>query len=109
MQAEALVHDCAEKVQKQYPGFVWSVRMSADYSVLALRNYNIDAAYGMIVHTTAVQNDPSRYAIVRAAGELLERAYLARGAQTETDATLLDLSGAHTKRTADKHSTHKTL
>lgn len=108
-QAEALVHDCVARVQEQYPGYVWSVRISSDYSVLALRNYNIDKAYGMIIHTEVVQNDPSRAAVVQAAGELLERAQLAREGFSGQQARTLDLTNATVKRTTDKNSTYKIL
>ena len=104
--AELLVHRVAEKLYEHYPGHGWHVAMSKDFSVIGIRNLLIHSNYGMILHTLEVQEDPDLKCVVRAGGELLERAFLKRGECTE-EPTILDLGGATNIRLSDKNRTFK--
>ena len=105
-QANRLVHDVAAKLNQHYPGHAWHIAMSKDFSVIGIRNMLIHGNYGMILHTLEVQEDPSLKCVVKAAGELLERAFLNRGECIE-EPTKLDLGGATNIRLSDKKNTYK--
>ena len=75
---QLLVYRCAEVLQRHYPSHIWSVNLSCDSSVIAIRCLNVSEQYGYILHTTQVQGDPSLHCVVMAGGEILERGYQKR-------------------------------
>lgn len=98
--ATRLIHRCAEVLQRHYPKHFWHISMPTDQSVIYIRNGMIHPRWAMVVHTLEAEQDPDLKCIVRAGGELLERAYLSRGKYTE-DPTRLDITHSNPVRTAD--------
>jgi hypothetical protein len=74
----SLVKNVADTLDKHYPGHLWAVGPSNDYSMLAIWNENLSTRYGMWVRVNDI--DPEYRNIMRWAGELLERAKVSRGA-----------------------------
>ena len=72
-----LVKNVADTLFKNYPGHMWAVGPSNDYSMLAIWNEGLSSGYGMWIRVTDI--DPEYKNIMRWAGELLERANVSRG------------------------------
>jgi hypothetical protein len=83
-----LVKNVADTLHKHYPGHLWAVGPSNDYSMLAIWNHSLSTRYGMWIRVTDI--DPEYNKIKHWAGELLERANVSRGAANEDELLLLD-------------------
>ena len=83
-----LVKNVADTLQKHYPGHLWAVGPSNDYSMLAIWNHDLSHRYGMWIRVTDI--DPEYKKIMHWAGELLERAKVTRGAANEEELMHLD-------------------
>jgi hypothetical protein len=83
-----LVKNVADTLHKHYPGHLWAVGPSNDYSMLAIWNDALSTRYGMWIRVTDI--DPEYNKIKHWAGELLERANVSRGAANEDELLLLD-------------------
>lgn len=72
----------AEKLHEHYPGHLWAVRANSAKlgGVVEIKNMAITNVEGYLLLLSEVYADPSMKCIVRAGGELLERAGLKRGA-----------------------------
>lgn len=103
-----LLKDCAAKLQETYPEHLWVVR-SPDKSVVIIFNYLISTEYGYVLHTKRVQNDPELKCVVKAGGELLERAYMSREFTPEDFAKEIDLQGVDIRRKHDYNNSIKVL
>lgn len=79
----ALLVDCVTVLQKHYPGHFWHAMMYSDKSAVAIRCLNVSSQLGYVLHTYRIQGDPERKCVVKAGGELLERANLRRGLCTQ--------------------------
>ena len=79
----SLVKNVADTLDKHYPGHLWAVGPSNDYSMLAIWNENLSTRYGMWIRVNDI--DPEYRNIMRWAGELLERAKVSRGAFKEDE------------------------
>lgn len=71
-----------ETLCKHYPGHLWEVCVNSEGGVVIIKNFRISFAYGMVLHLRNIYLDPSLKRVIRAAGELLERANLKRGQAT---------------------------
>ena len=74
----SLVKNVADTLYKKYPGHLWAVGPSNDYSMLAIWNEALSMKYGMWIRIEDI--DPDYKNISMWAGELLERAHVSRGA-----------------------------
>jgi len=74
----SLVKNVAERLHESYPGHLWAVGPSNDYSMLAIWNEALSMKYGMWIRIEDI--DPDYKNIATWAGELLERAKVSRGA-----------------------------
>jgi len=88
-----LLTECATVLQKHYPDHYWSVTMPSDKSVIQVRCLNVSSKLGIVIHTKTAQNDPDKKCVVRAGGELLERAGLVRG-RCVADPVAFDVSNS---------------
>ena len=77
------VKNVADVLYKHYPGHLWAVGPSNDYSMLAIWNEGLSSKYGMWIRVTDI--DPEYKNIMRWAGELLERAKVTRGRANEQE------------------------
>jgi len=82
----------------KYPGYQWRAGINDDKlgGVLYIMNLDINAAiysntpYGYVLKLTTVYADPGLKCVMRAAGEILERARLARGWATGKEPTHIE-------------------
>jgi hypothetical protein len=74
----SLVKNVADTLYKNYPGHLWAVGPSNDYSMLAIWNEALSMRYGMWIRIEDIDLDYKN--IAAWAGELLERAKVSRGA-----------------------------
>ena len=79
----SLVKNVADVLYKHFPGHLWAVGPSNDYSMLAIWNEGLSSKYGMWIRVTDI--DPEYKNIMRWAGELLERAKVTRGRANEQE------------------------
>ena len=91
---KALAKETAETLTLVYPNHSWWIGQRQ--GVLIIKHFSISGAsgtIGMVRHISALANDATRRKreIVRAAGELLERAGLPRGAFQGGRVTKLEL------------------
>ncbi len=84
----SLVKNVADTLYKHYPGHLWAVGPSNDYSMLAIWNEALSNKYGMWIRVNDI--DPEYRNIMRWAGELLERAKVTRGAANEDELASLE-------------------
>ena len=79
----SLVKNVADTLHKHYPGHLWAVGPSNDYSMLAIWNEALSMRYGMWIRVNEI--DPDYKNIMHWAGELLERAKVSRGPANEQE------------------------
>jgi hypothetical protein len=84
----SLIKNVADTLYKHYPGHLWAVGPSNDYSMLAIWNEGLSSKYGMWIRVTDI--DPEYKNIMRWAGELLERAKVTRGRANEQELQSLE-------------------
>lgn len=68
-----MLQDCVQKLKSLYPYNIWHA-MSSDGSTIAIRALDISDKLGYVLHATTVQSDPDLKCVMRAGGEILERA-----------------------------------
>ncbi len=75
-----MAKEIAETLHQVYPNHSWSVRI--DGGVVVIKNFSISGTCGMVRKYEALKGDAMvrRKDVIMAAGELLERAHLRRGA-----------------------------
>lgn len=71
----------ANKLNQHYPGHMWAVNVNSveTAGVVNIFNFAVSSKYGYVLHLSTVQNDPTLKCVVKAGGEILERASFARG------------------------------
>lgn len=106
---QLLIRQCAEKLLQAYPTHPWYVKMSSDKGLIYIYNMLVSIEYGFVLKTAQVQNDPELKCVVRAGGEILERAFLSRTNKPQEMAKKLDLQGMTTLRNNDKKNAIKRL
>lgn len=76
-----LAKNAAELLHKHYEGHLWAVYVNSKKTggVMVIKNLMVSGLYGYVLHLTTVYADPTLRCVVKAGGEILERAGLARG------------------------------
>jgi len=76
-----LAKRCAEALNRHYPGHLWAVHINDEAlgGVLVIRNLAVSFRYGYVLKLDRVYNDPNLTCVMRAGGEILERARMSRG------------------------------
>ena len=71
----------ANKLNEHYPGHMWAVNVNSQETaqVCNIFDFAISSRYGYVLHLSTVENDPSLKCVIKAGGEILERAKMARG------------------------------
>ena len=80
---EPLARDIVNTLSTHYPGHGWFVSIKG--GIVQVKNLDWSDKWGMVLHYSQLHNDAAvmRKAVVRSAGEFLERAAVKRGAKTE--------------------------
>ena len=68
-----LLKDCADYLEKHYPGWLWAISPDERGGVFNLFSMRLSGRWGYTFKTETLQHDPSHKALLRGAGELLER------------------------------------
>jgi hypothetical protein len=79
--AVLLAKDCADTLERHYPGWAWGVNVNPAQKMLDIVSFKLNASWGYRISMTAVNlDDPvvRTRVIIRAGGEILERHKLAR-------------------------------
>ena len=84
----SFVKNVADTLDKHYPGHLWMVGPSNDYSMLAIWNENLSKPYGMWIRVNDIDSEYRN--IMRWAGELLESSKVSRGAMKEDEINNLE-------------------
>lgn len=76
-----LAKRAAELLNKHYPGHLWAVFVNSEKTggVMVIKNFRVSYLYGYILHLRNVYTDPTLKCVIRAGGEVLERAHMKRG------------------------------
>lgn len=81
---EAKDMDLANKISgtisKHYPGHVWAVHVSSEQGVVYIKNFNSSYLHGYMMKYKDVERDTALKCCIMAAGEILERSHMNRGA-----------------------------
>lgn len=98
--ADGLAKEAAEALVAAYPGHGWWVEVRA--GVLIIKHLEASGARGTIGMLRHLSKLPAgqgfKRELMRAAGELLERAHLARGPRDGTPVTGIELDDAKTRK-----------
>lgn len=78
-----MARNALEALHRAYPQHSWFVRI--DGGIIVVYNFAVDGRHGMVRHLSEIQGDDTTFthSVVRAAGELLERARLRRAERRE--------------------------
>jgi hypothetical protein len=71
-----IAKQCADHLHQHYPGHLWAVNVNHDGGTVNIFNLALSNLYGYVLHLTTVEHDPNLKCVMRAGGELLERAKL---------------------------------
>jgi hypothetical protein len=74
-----LVKRCGDILETNFPGWAWAISPDERGGVITIRSMRLDARYGYLLHIAKIQDDVQLKAVLRAGGELLERAGVPRG------------------------------
>lgn len=82
----------AEKLNAHYPGHLWAVKVDSERSggIVIIQNYAVSFKYGYILKLARLYFDPDLKCVIKAGGEILERAKMKRGWWDGQDATHID-------------------
>lgn len=69
----ALVRKAGETIERHYPGHPFEIRVDARQGVLMLKLNPLMGLHWHVIHLSTLKGDPSLRAVLRAAGEILER------------------------------------
>jgi len=86
----ALCYRAAEELNKHYPGHLWSTHLDENGGMMYIRNLAVSFRYGYKLKLSRVYADPDLKCVMRAGGEILERARMARGWWDGQDATYVE-------------------
>ncbi len=66
----------ADKLNNHYPGHLWATHLNSDKlgGILVIRNMAQSTRYGYVLHLSTIYADPDLKCVMRAGGEMLERA-----------------------------------
>jgi len=82
-----LAKNAADLLEKHYPGYLWAVHVDSEGGVMNVKNHRISYKYGFRLMLKDVYQDPGLKCVVRAGGEMLERARLARAGDKGVEVT----------------------
>lgn len=87
---EILAKRAAEVLNKHYPNNLWAVNVNSEQSggVMIIKNFAVSYRYGYVLHLNKLDNKLLK--VVRAGGEILERAKMKRGEWNGQNATHVD-------------------
>lgn len=87
---ELLAVRASELLQKHYPGYIWAVNVNSEKTggVMTIRNFSVSYQFGMTLHLSKLDNKLKK--VIRAGGELLERARMVRGLRKDLKASQVD-------------------
>lgn len=76
-----MAKDIADTLFAQYPGYMWGVAVKSGVAVI--KCLNVSSLYGFILKYADIKDDAGyrRKEVLRAGGEILERAKMKRGAR----------------------------
>lgn len=74
-----LVKQCADLLERHYPGWLWAVQPDERGGVINIRSLRLSGLWGYILHTKNIQHDPQLKLVLKAGGEILERFGQKRG------------------------------
>jgi len=79
MQDMNMAKDIAETLFEKYPGYLWGVTVQGGVAVI--KCLNVSSNYGFVLKYAAIKDDAGvrKKEVLRAGGEILERAGLKRG------------------------------
>jgi hypothetical protein len=77
-----LVKRIGDLLESNFPGWLWTISPDERGGVITIRSMRLDSRYGYLLHTKKIQDDPQLRAVLRAGGEILERAGMPRGRYT---------------------------
>lgn len=88
----ALAVRAADKLNEQYPGHLWAVHLNDEQlgGVMVIRNLAVSFRYGYVIKLSRVYADPDLGCVMRAGGEILERAGMQRGWWDGNNAVRID-------------------
>jgi hypothetical protein len=75
-----LASQISRALDKHYPNHLWAVNVNSIGGVVTIKNFSISFTHGYLLKLAEVQNDPSHKKCIMAAGEILERGFIRRGA-----------------------------
>lgn len=68
-----LAKNLADYLERHYSGWMWAINIDSKGGVTNLFSMRLSGRWGYTFKTMTLQNDPSNRALMRGAGELLER------------------------------------
>lgn len=76
---EILAKRASELLNSHYPGYLWAVNVNSEKTggCMFIKNFSISYRYGYTLHITKLDNKLNK--VVKAGGEILERARMIRG------------------------------
>ena len=76
---EILAKNASNLLNQHYPGYLWAVNVNSDEKggVMVIKNFSISFRYGYTLHLKKLDNKMKK--VIKAGGEILERASMARG------------------------------
>lgn len=76
---EILAKNASELLNKHYPGHLWAVNVNSDEKggVMIIKNFSVSYRYGYTLHLNKLDNKLNK--VIKAGGEILERAGIVRG------------------------------
>lgn len=73
-----LAKRASDLLQKHYPNHLWAVNVDSEGGVMNVFAFNISGRYGIRLKLNKVYADPDLKCVMRAGGEILERAGMPR-------------------------------
>lgn len=79
MQDMTMARDIAETLFEKYPGYMWGVNVKSGVAII--KCLNVSSLYGFILKYKDISHDANfrKKEVIRAGGEILERAKMKRG------------------------------
>lgn len=73
-----LAKRASDQLAKHYPNHLWGVNVDSEGGVMNIFAFNISGRYGFRLKLSTVYTDPDLKCVMRAGGEILERAGMPR-------------------------------
>ena len=86
----AVAKQVAEDLHSAYPGHMWAVTVRG--GAVVIKDLFVSSLYGYVLKMDAIKHDAKvmKQEVIRAGGEILERARLERGTRTDQAVTQVD-------------------